>query len=227
MKVNPRKKYFKKKTTKKPKNKKAVVNRSTAVMGMGFPKKLQFTHKYTERVTVTSTSGVMANYLWACNGLFDPNTSGVGHQPMYFDQMKVLYDHYCVIGSKIKLTVMPNFEVTSPIAFGVFINDDGTTTGTNFQTLDEQNTGKIKYLTFNNSDPQVITATWSAKKYFGGSGVLSNNSLQGDSNNNPDELSYFNFFLQNVDMTNTSSAYVVAEIEYITIWKEIKDIDAS
>ena len=39
----------------------------------------------------------------------DPNHTGVGHQPLYFDQLMTIYNHYIVIGAKItvKFTAYP------------------------------------------------------------------------------------------------------------------------
>ena len=48
--------------------------------------------------------GSLASKVFTCNGLYDPDVSGTGHQPRGFDQMMALYDHYVV--TKCKMTVM-------------------------------------------------------------------------------------------------------------------------
>lgn len=38
------------------------------------------------------------------NGLYDPDHSGVGHQPLGFDQLCLFYKSFAVIGARIKIT---------------------------------------------------------------------------------------------------------------------------
>lgn len=57
---------------------------------------------YTTNVSITSTLGSPAFYTFAGNSLFDPDITGVGHQPLGFDQWSTFYNKYTVYGSKIK-----------------------------------------------------------------------------------------------------------------------------
>lgn len=63
----------------------------------GFPRRLYIAHKYVDLVSVSSTAGVVGSYFFKCNGMFDPNTTGTGHQPMYFDNCGAIYNHYTVV----------------------------------------------------------------------------------------------------------------------------------
>jgi hypothetical protein len=69
-----------------------------------FPQRLRCQMKYTELVGYASTS-VWSYYLRA-NSLFDPNASGVGYQPMWFDNMKAIYNSYCVLNARIQVQVI-------------------------------------------------------------------------------------------------------------------------
>jgi len=67
-----------------------------------FPPKFKKRLVYSETsLTVASTSGSSNSYFFSANGLFDPNTTGTGHQPMGFDQMMLMYEQYTVFASKI------------------------------------------------------------------------------------------------------------------------------
>ncbi len=50
-----------------------------------FPRNLYTKVTYAETVTLTSTSGSVAANTFRLNSCFDPNQTGVGHQPRYFD----------------------------------------------------------------------------------------------------------------------------------------------
>lgn len=193
----------------------------------GFPKMLKFTHRYADVFSITSTTGVRAVQQFACNGLYDPDLTNAGHQPLYFDQLTPIYDHYCVIGSKIKCKLIPN-SATAGVSFcaTLFVNDDGTVTPTALSGIIEQDTGK-SVITGGVSPNEVnLTSKWSARKYFG-KNVLSNTDLQGTSTTNPNELSYYSLIIQAVDLASTVTCACIFEIEYIAIWKELKDIAQS
>lgn len=70
---------------------------------------------YTDNIQVVSSTGVPQITYYAGNSLFDPDITGVGHQPLGYDQWSAFYSKYCVYGSKISVTVL---------------NASGTTAGT-------------------------------------------------------------------------------------------------
>lgn len=74
---------------------------------------------YTQTVTLTSsTTGNSSGgaQLWRLNSVFDPDYSGVGHQPLWFDEIKALgYTNYLVHGANVDLTF------TDPSADGMYV----------------------------------------------------------------------------------------------------------
>jgi len=53
---------------------------------------------YVENVNMDPTSGAPVVQLWNLTGLYDPNQTGTGHQPMGFDQwLGIFYNYYCVV----------------------------------------------------------------------------------------------------------------------------------
>lgn len=202
-----------------------VRNLTSSNLGQGFPKKLTMTHKYNDvGLTLTSIIGSLGRYQIKCNGMFDPNFTGTGHQPMYFDQMAALYDHFHVIGSKIKVTLVPT---TPDVAYacGLMINDD-ITSPTTFAAIAENSSGKARYGTGQLQKPIVFSKAWSAKKTFGGS-IMANDSLKGTPTADPTELSFFDIYVKSLDAATTSSFYLNVEVSYIAVWTELKDLNVS
>ncbi len=188
---------------------------------MGFPRKLRFTHKYFDYSTGTS-AGVMNTQQFSCNGLFDPNTTGVGHQPVYFDQLTPIYNHYTVMKSFIVFRITSTG--TNDLMAGGYIDDD-TSAAPNFFSTVEQSGSRVTVINHLNAHPTVFSLSWDAKKYFGGD-ILDNDNLQGNVGANPTEQSYFTFQIVSID----SAAYTytwTAEIVYDAIWDEIKTIGTS
>jgi len=203
-----------------------VRNKNNVSFGLGFPKKVQFTHKYSENVALTAALGVFTPFAFACNGLYDPNLSGTGHQPYYFDQMAALYNHYTVIGSKIHITVVPKADTEQVFQVALYINDDASTSLTDINGIAEQSLGRIQTIPADSDKVTHLTAKWSAKKTFGGS-ILGNDNLQGNSGANPSELSTYIFAIQGITGLDLIEAYVNVQVEYIAVWEELKDIAQS
>lgn len=206
---------------KRPKN--------NVYLGLGFPKKVTVTHKYNETVIIpTGTLGTMSTYNFTCNGMYDPNASSTGHQPMYFDQLSALYDHYTVIGSKITVTFSNQTGVDGnnrPCTVGILITDDGVITG-NVNTLKENGYAKWKWTGSLGYEKAIVTNKWSAKKTFGGS-ILGNDNLQGTPSVNPTELSYFTLFVDSSQSAIASSVVADVTITYIAVWDELKEVASS
>lgn len=62
---------------------------------IGFPDRLGVTLKYSETFSY-SGSATPAAQVYMINSCFDPNVSGVGHQPSYYDTLQAIYARYCV-----------------------------------------------------------------------------------------------------------------------------------
>lgn len=201
--------------------------RNVVPMGRGFPKKTIMTHRYVETINVNSgAAGAIANYFFSANGMFDPNQTGSGHQPMYFDQMGALYDHYHVIGSKITVEATTQNNTFAAGTFGVFLNDDTTNTPATVTGACEQGSARYKHFPANSNNNQKVKKKWSAKKTFGGT-VLSNTSLQGTTSANPTEQTFYNVFWGADDLTSNFQLTFIVTIEYIAVWDEVKDIAQS
>lgn len=197
-------------------------NYTTVNLGLGFPKRLCCTLKYTGSASLTSTAGSVATLRYSCNGLFDPNISGVGHQPLYFDNLMAIYNHYTVIGSKLTARFCPSSASTGPGIFAIMQNDDTTAAGIDVPNVTEQtlSTG-IRLIPIGLSSPMSATLKWSAKRTFGGS-VLANDNLQGNATSNPLEQSYYDMRYQDSGGGN-SALIVYVEVEYTAIFDELKD----
>jgi len=192
----------------------------------GFPKKILIKHRYAQAVGITASTGTLVSTRISANGMYQPIAGG--HQPMYFDQMSTMYDHYCVIGSKIKVIAAADSSssLTKPVIIGLYVNDDTTGYVTNIQAVQEFQQGKTAVLNFNATKPVSLTAKWSAKKYFS-KNPLANSELQGSPSANPSEQSYFQICAQDITQAVNATIDVWVEVTYIAIWKELIDVAQS
>jgi hypothetical protein len=54
------------------------------------------TFKYADEIVISATTNVL-RYQWRANGLYDPNKTATGAQPVGFDEWATLYDRYRVV----------------------------------------------------------------------------------------------------------------------------------
>lgn len=195
--------------------------------GTGFPKRLMMKHRYSETFTMTSTTGSLANYLFKCNGMYDPNQTGTGHQPYWFDQLTAVYSYYCVVGSRINVTITHSGSGTSPgWTCTLTINEDATVAATDMRALRETTESKYVTLPYTSTDAKYLNSSWSLKKRYG---TTSKTDLdfRGNAGADPTEKNYYVISAQPTDRLSSGTILVEAVIEYIAIWTDIKDNDGS
>jgi len=160
--------------------------------------------------------------------MYDPNLTGTGHQPMYFDQMAALYNHYCIISSKIKVTfkqMTPAGNLMGAIC-GIFTDDDQTVTPTYLGDMAEQSDCKWAY-TIAHEQLATVTNFYNPKKVFGGD-LLANDQLQGTVTTNAPDNTNFVLWCRTDDSTSGMTViYATVTIEYTATWTELRQIIGS
>jgi len=124
-----------------------------------FPPNKLYKLKYTESFVFSTDSTPLRVYgtqqRWNLNSLFDPDSTGTGHQPYGFDALAIAYNRYKVVGVTVEM------EVTDPSADGIRIgacllnpaNAGGTISGVDPDVVAERNQGY--FFDINNSGRQV------------------------------------------------------------------------
>lgn len=207
--------------------KNSTYNKTKVQFGLGLPKRATVTHRYVETIVMTSTAGVIAKQQFIANGMFKPNITSSGHQPLYFDQFTALYDHYTIIGSKITVKVCAGTANEAASQFTIMLNDD--TSSSNItdpdNAFEQSQHAPMKLLPPNTNNTYTLHKGFSPKKTFGGS-ILGNDLLQGTSTTNPTEASYYDLYFASVGSANTTCAVQVL-IEFIAVWDELKEVAQS
>lgn len=175
------------------------------------PTKLKCSMVYATNVSLNIPAiGAAANHVFSANGLFDPDITGVGHQPRGFDQLMTLYDHYVVIGSKITVFVQP-VGTTSATVWGIVLKDDSTTTN-NADNLLEESFVSYK-MAAPGSEPVALVQQFN-NNFLGYSKPLGVEELEGISTSNPSEQAYYHVFGYSPSATDEASVSIQVRIEY-------------
>lgn len=201
----------------------AATPAGTGVPRSPLPLALSDTLRYYDSFSIDPASGVAGQYFFAANGMYDPNVSGTGHQPMYFDELMALYQHYTVMSSKIKVTVFPG---GNPLSFGVLLLGTNTSV-TDPLRLSEYQLGSRKYVLGNamgTMSDLTVTYSFNAERFFNKtrSSMLGDTDYTGGASANPVELAYFCVYVFPADLsTDLSSTLFNIEIEYSAVLTEL------
>lgn len=169
--------------------------------------------------TITGTATANA-YVFSANGLFDPDVTGTGGQPMGFDQMMSFYNHYTVLRSKIRCNVT-NTSTSLVLSVGCLKSGSSTVTTSIEQLLEN---GDVAYAIagFYGAQGSTVRVTQSCDNalFQGIDNIMDDPNMRGDSASNPTEQTYFH-----VSTWNNFSAVQITSalqpiIEYDVVFHE-------
>lgn len=206
----------------------------------GFPKSKLVRLRYVEEFKLNPTLGSYAvQHFWA-NGMYDPNLSGVGHQPSNFDRWMNIYNHYTVLGAKIRVRYAPDNVMGSGAGcyFGILLADASDqfasvfTAGGVQNVLEQRLTKNSKFIVGSHVivQPCTVTKKFSARKFFGkrrSSDIVASHDYAGDASNNPNEQAIFTVYGMSVGGNDPGEINCIATIEYVAMLTEPKESDAS
>jgi len=167
---------------------------------------------------LTATAGGLTSYVFSANGLFDPDVTSTGHQPMGFDQMMIAYEHYVVSYAQITAT-FKNTSATSP-CIGLSVQPASAAI-TSIDQLVEYGALEKDTLEFKGvcGSVKTLTARCDLRRINGRRNIVDDTDLQGASNANPLEQTYFMVSLWDAS-GSTGTCTVDVIIEYTAVFLE-------
>lgn len=200
------------------------------ISSLVFPAKKRQTLTYATRqaYTVNAVAGAIGPLQFRVNGMFDPQVSLGGIQPLGFDQWMALYKYFTVISARIKLTYMCNTGAasgTSSGGFGLFItNSDAPIVTASNQAMTSQYSTWAPWMSGQNA--RSVTLTWSAAKYFGVKDVLDDDTYAGTNAVDPLRQAYVNVWADGW-AANQASGNFLLEISYDAVFHEPREVGES
>lgn len=179
--------------------------------------------KYCEAyVTVDPPIGSSSAFIMRANDVYDPNFTGVGHQPTGFDQYMAMYNKFVVYDSKIKVIAYTTDGETLDTVVGVAIMDSSTTQSTSENYL-EQALTDWKVVPAGAGANTVTCSTAFNASAFSGTNPKTNDLLHGTASSPPAKQWYYHVF---AGATGTSENPVAMkfsiEVEYLVKFFEPK-----
>jgi hypothetical protein len=186
----------------------------------GFPDRVVSKLRYVDTFPIASTAGSIAKQLFYVNSVFDPDASGIGHQPLYRDTFAAVYDQYAVISADIEITFVA-YSGTIPLLVGVVLDDDGTTS-TTANTLMEQSHGQSALMPWSSGSPSThkFKVHWDCKKILQ-IDPFSSETYKTAVGSNPTEVSSLLCWMNPADGSSSLTTYLHVCIEQTVLWTEL------
>lgn len=122
-------------------------------LSYGFPDTYKTKLRYagTYERTFDGVTG-LNQYVWNLNSLYDPDQTGTGAQPTYFDQLTAVYAKYRVYGCMIEVTVF-NRQPSDPLYMSTITRSDNSGTSEDPVSISLNTNGsKLKMISSEGSD---------------------------------------------------------------------------
>lgn len=174
---------------------------------------------YSTTVNIEPGLATCGSHVFTCNGLFDPDITGVGYQPTGFDQYMALYNEYIVTKSYIKI-VASNTDPNSQQVIGIAFLDLPATSTDARQYL---NTGTCKWSVVDTyKSGSTVTLTHEADMRSASTqDIFNENGYSGTASANPTDTHYWHLFAAPVDLaTNSSAVNAIVYIEYEVYFRD-------
>jgi len=142
---------------------------------------------------IALTAGVLYDYQFSLNGLYDPDITSTGHQPYGFDQLMLVYNNYRVFATSWVVTVPSSSQALTVVV----LPNNGSQTFTNLEYMSEQPRAITRTTPYNGGTSTMIKgkmylprlAGVSSTEYRGG------DEFFGNSGANPTEIMYLHLGL--------------------------------
>lgn len=197
---------------------KARVRRALAIGG---PRKEIVKLRYSGIACLDVSSTGAASHIFQANSMYDPDHTGVGHQPRGFDQYMTRFDHYTVLGAKIKAEFVNRQTTTQGVVVACTLQDDNTVI-TSLDDLMEY--PKKRHQIVTNDTPEAkFTQSYSCRKFFGGIKPLTDPNQRGSIITNPAEGAFFGVYAHTMDNQIGSGCMdLMVTIDFIVAFTEPK-----
>jgi hypothetical protein len=185
---------------------------------VGFPDRLGVKLKYSQTVTFTG-SAAPTSQAFAVNSLFDPDLTGTGHQPSYFDTLAAIYGRYFVKGATAELQITNGS--TKAVTWVALYSDQITNTTVESLTEAKNSVSGIV------GEAGAMSTRTKSLQYMATSKIMGQPLSEPDDNMyagvgaSPADLWYLIFKVTSVDVTTTITVLVKFTILFDCYFKDL------
>lgn len=198
----------------------------------GFPSELVTRLRYNDTIELTLGVSGVVGHTFRMNSLFDPDLTGTGHQPYYFDQLAALYQRYGVLSGKITCEFMPVTDAIAlaqpvgPIVVGMRTDENGSFS-TTLSTMMEEAVSTTTLIGGGNggNNKAVMSKTFDPKRDLGIG--FDDDTLMAATNANPSSVWFASCMAANVGQSITGKVLLKVQLEFLVKFMRIVEVSGS
>lgn len=182
----------------------------------GFPDRIATKLIYADAQSISITAGNANSYSFRLNGLQDPDWTGYGHQPQWFDQFGAVYRNYRVKGAKITVKFFSAFldyngHEAGPYLVGITTSNQNVLNASSVASLTETPNGVNDIMTAQPGQRSICTLsnTYTPMRDLGLDPYES--EIQATVSANPNTQFFAHVWAK--DMGNASNTYVQFQVK--------------
>lgn len=178
-------------------------------------------------ITLASAAANPGVHVFSCNGLFDPDVTGTGHQPRGFDQLMLFYDHYVVQKARVSVRFFNNGTTVPAMCF-ITVRDNSTKSTSILDYLESSITKTVSLgVETSGTASAQLQYTVDVGRFLGRRDTMSDPQLKGTAVTNPAEGCSFHIGAFTPDYFTACSVTAQVVVEYSCSLIEPKIVAAS
>jgi len=172
---------------------------------------------YTQEVTLDPGAGLMAHHAFRANSCHDPDYTGAGHQPRYWDLMTPGWKRYTVLGSKCRMRFVPTLSAATVATPGWFMCYSDGNVGTPYSSAADAREDRKRIVTIGpiEGPSRTATATFSLKKTTGTKGSYGDDQMGANIGTNPMTERYFHCVSGGFAGQDATAMAFLVSVDYI------------
>jgi len=183
-----------------------------------FPAVEKYQLRYCQTIPLNPNAASTKTYKFRANSIYDPDATGVGHQPYGHDQLQEIYNHYCVDSCTITVTPTDGMQGV----FGISVTDNDVMQS-GFDTICEQQATSMAVVPY--QAPPVPTLRKTYNRYTSFPVYKDTSAFMGA---NPAEEAYFQVWYRgNNESVDAPAANFICTLTFNVTCYELKDLGGS
>jgi len=188
------------------------------------PSTLRRRLRYSDYTTATGTAGIIGTWVFVANGLYDPDFTFSGHQPMAFDQYMALYANATVLSSRCTVDCV---AVSVPVCFGVAVMGGSSSGYSSYSSFLEAGNCRYRLLDTETDSGNRVTVAVDIPRWLGIQDPVEETTLACTASANATQNLYFHVFAQDVNKTSTLNAELSVVLEFDVVFHNPKILGTS
>lgn len=178
---------------------------------------------YNMNINLNAGAGATNGFIFNANSIWDPEQTGVGHQPYFRDQLALIYNAYVV--THCKLTVLATSNTNCIVTCRPTTSNVVPTNG----TLEAERPLVTKTYVTATGNARKLTKSISMHKLFGRtkSAITDEDDFRGVVGSNPTQRAYLAISITNPDGSSSAALYGTVTMEFTVKFMNLRLLNQS